>query len=198
RRVRRHAVGTMWESHLAVERRLNPVVIAANPRAIVKYRLARNRPRPHAETPTMKPLCRPALLPLVLLVVSSPTAAQTKPPVVGKGIREPKLVRALEVTDEQSFDPEAPVDKHLGGKSRERTEGVNFVAFGPDGKQLIAGSTQGASIWKLGEQGPSEPISLKHVSRVPAIGLSRDGKTLARVEGAQSIRLWASTGHAPP
>src|SRR5262249_30205853 len=42
-----------------------------------------------------------------------------------------------------------------------------------------------------------EPISLKHVSRVPAIGLSRDGKTLARVEGAQSIRLWALSGDAP-
>ncbi|PPQ74828.1 hypothetical protein CVT26_005429 [Gymnopilus dilepis] len=85
---------------------------------------------------------------------------------------------------------------------RGHTKTVNSVAFSPDGRRIISGSSDKTiRIWDA-ETGESLPDSLaRHQARVHSVGFSPDGKKIVSGSKDKSIRLWDSdTGEAlrPP
>jgi WD40 repeat protein len=67
---------------------------------------------------------------------------------------------------------------------------ANAVAFSPDGKTLLTGSSDNTV--RLWDAATRKPLGtpLKHQSIVHAVAFSPDGKTLLTGGGDQPVRLW--------
>ncbi|HKI34805.1 MAG TPA: WD40 repeat domain-containing protein [Gemmataceae bacterium] len=91
------------------------------------------------------------------------------------GADEPKLVRTLEG----------------------HTDDVNGVAFYPDGKSLVTASDdRTVRLWDV-TTGKERQTLIKHDRRFIALGLARDGSTLAASDSFGRVLLWAKGAKEP-
>jgi WD40 repeat protein len=73
---------------------------------------------------------------------------------------------------------------------------VSGVAFSPDGRFLVTGSSDAATIWDLASQRPLVQL-LGHSGAVGPVDFSPDGSSIVSGGVDQSIRIWRCEVCAP-
>ena len=95
--------------------------------------------------------------------------------------------RLWDVTDPRNPRPVSTLTGH--------SNGVNSVAFGPDGRILATGSFDGTvRIWEISDRGqPSSPTALiGHTDRVTSVAFGPDGRTIVTGSTDATVRLWTT------
>lgn len=73
---------------------------------------------------------------------------------------------------------------------RDHADGVNTVAFLPDGRMITAGADARIAVWTAGRPEPDR-LMVGHVAPVAALAVSPDGTLLASASWDRTVRIWS-------
>ncbi|HXH45108.1 MAG TPA: c-type cytochrome [Bradyrhizobium sp.] len=73
---------------------------------------------------------------------------------------------------------------------RDHADGVNAVAFLPDGRMITAGADARIAVWTAGRPEPDR-VMVGHVAPVAALAVSPDGTLLASASWDRTVRIWS-------